>query len=63
MVKTRLAMKTEIIRVPRLRRMSLRVMPTGDLLIRAPKRVSEREIHAFIEKNTAWIEKQKKRSA
>lgn len=56
-------MKTEIIRVPRLRRMSLRVMPTGDLLIRAPKRVSEREIHAFIEKNTAWIEKQKKRSA
>lgn len=49
-----------IIRVARLRRMSLRVQPTGEIVVRASKRVSEREIHAFIEKNTTWIEKQKK---
>lgn len=49
-----------ITRVPRLRRMSLRVQPTGEIVIRAPKRLSEREIHAFVEKNNAWIEKQRK---
>lgn len=49
-----------IIRVPRLRRMSLRVLPTGEIVVRASKRISEREIQAFVTKNTAWIEKQKK---
>jgi len=49
-----------VIRVPRLRRMSLRVMPTGELMVRAPKRVSDREIHSFIESHAAWVEKQKK---
>lgn len=52
--------KISVIRVPRLRRMSLRVHPTGEIIIRAPKRVSDREIHSFIETHTAWIEKQKK---
>jgi predicted metal-dependent hydrolase len=40
--------------------MSLRVMPTGELMVRAPKRVSEGEVHSFIESHTAWIEKQKR---
>ncbi|MCB9806351.1 DUF45 domain-containing protein [Candidatus Peribacteria bacterium] len=52
-----------ITRVPHLRRMSLRVMPTGELVIRAPKRVSDREIHSFIASHHGWIEKQKKHQA
>lgn len=52
-------MEAKIIRVPRLRRMSLRVEPSGEIVVRAPKRLSDREIHAFILKNTRWIEKQK----
>jgi len=52
-----------LIRVPRLRRMSLRVEHTGEIVVRASRSISEREIHSFIEKNTAWIEKQKKRHA
>lgn len=49
-----------VIRVPRLRRMSLRVQLTGEIVVRAPMRISEREIRTFVIKNTAWIEKQKK---
>lgn len=48
-----------LIRVPRLRRMSLWVKPTGEIIVRAPKRISNREIHLFVEKHTSWIEKQK----
>lgn len=48
-----------LIRVPHLRRMTLRVQPGGEIVVRAPKRLSDREIHAFILKNTRWIEKQK----
>lgn len=49
-----------LIRVPRLRRMSLRVYPTGEIVVRAPKRISEREIRTFVEEHKGWIEKQKK---
>lgn len=49
-----------LIRVPRLRRMSLRVKPTGEVVVRAPKRISDRDIHTFVEKHTSWIEKQQK---
>lgn len=48
-----------LIRVSRLRRMSLRVKPTGEIVVRASKRISEREINDFVEKNTAWISKQR----
>lgn len=40
--------------------MSLRVQPTGEIVIRAPKRISDAEIQAFVQKHTAWIEKQRK---
>ena len=49
-----------LIRVPRLRRMSLRVLPTGEIVVRAPQRVSEREANSFVLDHTVWIEKQKK---
>lgn len=49
-----------IIRVPRLRRMSLRVKPEGEIVVRAPMRTSDRIIEDFIQKNTEWIAKQKK---
>lgn len=52
-------MEVKIIRVPRLRRMSLRVHPTGEIIVRASKRISESEIQSFVTKNTHWIEKQK----
>lgn len=45
--------------VPHLRRMSLRVNAWGEVVVRAPKRVSEQEIRLFVEKNTDWIHKQK----
>lgn len=47
-----------IIRVPRLRRMSLRVQPTGEIVVRAPKSSSEKYIRDFVADHTAWIEKQ-----
>jgi predicted metal-dependent hydrolase len=50
-----------LIRVPRLRRMTLRVRPTGEVVVRAPKRVSDREIASFVQQHTAWIEKQRKK--
>ena len=53
-------MNTSIHRAHWLRRMSLRVLPTGEIVVRAPKRLSDREIEDFVEKNTDWIAKQKK---
>lgn len=50
-----------ITRVPRLRRMSLRVNPVGEIVVRAWRKISDREIHAFITKNAKWIQKQKSR--
>ena len=52
-------MEVKIIRVPRLRRMSMRVHPTWEVVVRASKRISESEIQSFVTKNTRWIEKQK----
>ena len=52
-------MEVKIIRVPRLRRMSMRVHPTWEVVVRASKRISESEIQSFVTKNTHWIEKQK----
>jgi predicted metal-dependent hydrolase len=52
-----------LIRTPRLRRMSLRVKPDGEIVVRAPKRISDREIQTFVTTHHAWIEKQKKSHA
>lgn len=54
---------THIIRVPRLRRMSLRVKPTGEALVRAPMRVSLGEIRRFLAEHESWIDKQRKNHA
>ena len=54
---------TYIIRVPRLRRMSLRVKPTGEAVVRAPIRVSLAEIRRFVAEHENWIAKQRKSHA
>lgn len=52
-----------IIRVPRLRRMSLRVKPSGESVVRAPMRVSIAEIRRFLTEHEDWIAKQRKNHA
>lgn len=52
-----------IIRVTRLRRMSLRVKPTGEAVVRAPMRVNLAEIRRFVAEHEAWIAKQRKSHA
>ena len=52
-----------IIRVPRLRRMSLRVKPSGEPIVRAPMRVSLAEIRRFLTEHESWIAKQRKNHA
>ncbi len=52
-----------IIRVPRLRRMSLRVNPTGEAVVRAPMRVDLSEIRRFVAEHESWIAKQRKSHA
>lgn len=39
------------------RTVSLEVTPSLDLLVRAPARMSVRDIEAFVEKNSPWIER------
>ena len=46
----------EVIRSDR-RSMSLEVRADGRVLVRAPRRTSERKIRAFVEENRAWIAK------
>lgn len=46
----------------RRRTLSLEVRADG-VIVRAPNRTTKREADAFVEKNTAWIEKQKKKIA
>lgn len=41
--------------------MSLRVEPGGEVVVRAPTRVSERAITQFISEQDVWIKKQKSR--
>jgi predicted metal-dependent hydrolase len=50
-----------VIRVPRLRRLSLRVEPGGEIVVRAPRRVSDAAIRRFVQDQQEWIQKQKKR--
>lgn len=52
-----------LIRVPKLRRMSLRVQSQRDILVRAPMRTSDRTVELFVEKNYDWIQKQRKKQA
>lgn len=52
-----------ITRVPRLRRMSLRVKPTGEILVRAPLRVTLSEIRRFVSEHEKWIAKQRQNHA
>jgi predicted metal-dependent hydrolase len=52
-----LGLKTEIIRSKR-RSISMHVTPDKVLVIRAPQRISDREIQKFIENNSEWVEKQ-----
>ena len=39
------------------RTVSLEVTPSLEILVRAPARMSVRDIEAFVEKNSAWIER------
>jgi predicted metal-dependent hydrolase len=50
-----------VIRIPRLRRLSLRVEPGGEIVVRAPKSISDAAISKFVTEQTAWIQKQKNR--
>lgn len=52
-----------LIRVPKLRRMSLRVQSQRDIVVRAPMRTSDRTVELFVEKNIDWIQKQRKKQA
>lgn len=56
---TSLPLSVSVIRVPHLRRLSLRVEPGGDIVVRAPKRVSDAAITKFVTEQQAWIQKQK----
>lgn len=37
--------------------MSLQIKPDGSLVVRAPLRLPEREIHRFLQEKSSWIEK------
>jgi len=50
-----------VIRVARLRRLSLRVEPGGEIVVRAPKRISDIAIQKFVQEQKEWIQKQKNR--
>lgn len=50
-----------VIRVPRLRRLSLRVEPGGEIVVRAPRSISDAAISEFVTEQAAWIQKQKNR--
>lgn len=47
-----------LIRVQWLRRMSLRVKPWGEIVVRASKRISDREVEKFVTEHAGWIQKQ-----
>lgn len=49
-------LSVEIRRLPRARRMTLRLSPTGDrVLVTAPKAASDRSIEKFLIRNSGWI--------
>lgn len=52
-----------LIRVPKLRRMSLRVQSQRGVVVHAPMRTSENVIDSFVEKNIDWIQKQRKKQS
>lgn len=60
MVQAGMIEKVIITRVPRLRRMTLRVKPSWEILVRASVSISEKAIEKFVTDNQSWIEKQKK---
>ena len=39
------------------RTISLEIIPTGQVLVRVPKYMSEAEIHAFLESKSSWLSK------
>ena len=45
------------LRIVRSRRktLALQVLPTGEIVARAPLRLPERDIHAFAEQHAAWL--------
>ena len=45
------------LRRSRRRTISLEITPTGEILVRAPMRMPEAAIRAFVEKHDGWIEK------
>lgn len=49
-------MEYRIIRSAR-KTLGLEITPEGELLVRAPRRVSARQIQSFVEAHQAWIEK------
>jgi len=47
-----------VIRIPHLRRMSMRVQSKGEVIIRASNRVSDTAIQKFVTEKESWIQKQ-----
>ena len=43
------------------RTLSMELSPTGELILRAPRRLPVREIERFIENHEAWIRKHRNR--
>ena len=43
--------------------LSLQITPEGQLLVRAPSRLPQREIDRFVEEKQEWIQKRFKRCA
>ena len=39
------------------RTISLEITPAGQVLVRAPRRMSELEIHVFVESKSSWLTK------
>ena len=55
------SVSVSVIRNARLRRLSLRVEPGGEIVVRAPKRVSDAAIQKFVVEQNEWIKNQKNR--
>ena len=50
-------MEVQIIRSDR-RTLALQVRPDGQIIVRAPRRLSQREIRRFVQEHWDWVEKQ-----
>ncbi len=58
-IKPEVSLAISVIRVAHLRRMSMRVEPGGEIVVRAPRRVTDLAIKKFVLEQEKWIQKQK----